>query len=217
MKRLLVGCVAAALGACASNRPPPVPPIPASATVADLSAAIAADSERSDRESDSKVRSDLADDAMRNAKGCIARDPHAAACLYGRAVGLGLQARAHPADAIGLLNDMLRDLGSAYDVDPNYDQAGPSRVRALVLLRAPSWPLGPGDTGSGLEWARNAVMLQPQYPPNLLALAEGLARTGDAKGATEAYTKARKLAEAMPATAQREDWLRQADEGLRGR
>jgi tetratricopeptide (TPR) repeat protein len=215
VKRLLVGCIAGVLGACATNKPPPVPPIPAAATVADLSAAIAADSQRSYQESDSKVRSDLADDAMRNAKACIARDAHSAACLYGRAIGLGLQARAHPADAIGLLNDMLRDLGSADDADPNYDQAGPSRVRALVLLRAPSWPLGPGDERSGLEWARNAVMLQPQYAPNLLALGEALARTGDAKGAAEAYTKARKLAEAAPAGAERDDWLRQADEGVR--
>jgi hypothetical protein len=212
-----MGCIASVLGACASNKPPPVPPIPASATVADLSAAIASDSQRSDRESDPKVRSDLADDAMRNAKACIARDPHAVACLYGRAIGLGLQARAHPADAIGLLNDMLRDLGSADDADPNYDQAGPSRVRALVLLRAPSWPLGPGDERAGLEWARNAVMLRPQYPPNLLALAEALARTGDATGATQNYAQARKLAEAMPPSADRDDWLRQADEGLRGR
>jgi len=185
--------------------------------VADLAAAIAADAQSSEHESDSKVRSQLADDAMRNAKACMERDPHAATCLYGRAIGLGLQARAHPADAIGLLNDMLRDLGSAEDADPNLDQAGPSRVRALVLLRAPSWPLGPGDADSGLEWARRAVMLQPQYPPNLLALAEALTKTGDPKGAAENYTKARTLAEGSPASADRDEWLRQADEGLRRR
>jgi len=216
VRRQLAGCIAAVLGACASQ-PPALPPPPASATVADLTAAVLADSERRDRESDAKVRGDLADDAMNNAKACVDRFPQTGACLYARAIGLGLQARSHPADAIGLLNSMLMDLGSAEDLDPNFDQAGPSRVRALVLLRAPAWPLGPGDADSGLEWARRAVMLRPQYPPNLLALAEAQAKTDDARGATESYTKARQLAEAMPETADRADWLRQAEAGLGGK
>lgn len=185
--------------------------------MADLTAAVLADSQRSESESDSKARGDLADDAMRNANACVDRYPQTGACLYVRALGLGLQARSHPSDALGLLNDMLRDLGSAEDIDPNYDHAGPSRVRALVLLRAPAWPLGPGDADSALEWARHAVMLQPQYPPNLLALAEILAKTGDPRVAAQNYTKARQLAESLPASADREDWLRQADQGLRSR
>jgi tetratricopeptide (TPR) repeat protein len=213
VKRLLAAGIAAVLGACASQ-PPTLPPPPASATAADLTAAVIADSQRSDRESDAKLRGDLADDAMNNAKACVDRFPQTGPCLYVRAIGLGLQARAHPADAIGLLNDMLKDLGSAEDLDPNFDHAGPSRVRALVLLRAPAWPLGPGDADSALEWARRAVMLQPQYPPNLLTLAEAQTKTDDARGATESYTQARKLADAMPETADRADWLRQADEGL---
>jgi len=216
VKRLLLACIAGMLGACASQ-PPTLPPPPASATVADLTAAVMADSQRSDLESDAKARGDLADDAMNDAKACVDRFPQTGPCLYVRAIALGLQARSHPADAIGLLNAMLQDLGSAEDLDPNFDHAGPARVRALVLLRAPAWPLGPGDADSALEWARRAVMLQPQYPPNLLALAEVQAKTGDASGATENYTKARKLAEAMPETADRADWLRQADAGLRSR
>lgn len=216
MKRLLVCCIAAVLGACASQ-PPALPPPPASATVADLTAAVLADSHRSDDASDAKVRSDLADDAMNNAKACVDRFPQTGACLYVRALGLGLQARSHPADAIGLLNSMLMDLGSAEDLDPNFDHAGPARVRALVLLRAPAWPLGPGDADSALEWARRAVMLQPQYPPNLLALAETQAKTGDARNAADNYAKARKLAEAMAESADRADWLRQAEAGLGGK
>lgn len=152
---------------------------------------------------------------MNNAKACVDRFPQSGPCFYVRAIALGLQARSHPADAIGLLNAMLMDLGTAEDLDPNFDHAGPSRVRALVLLRAPAWPLGPGDADSGLEWARRAVMLQPLYPPNLLTLAEAQAKTGDARGATENYTRARNLAAAMPESADRADWLRQADEGLR--
>jgi hypothetical protein len=123
----------------------------------------------------------------------------------------------HPTHAIELLNAMLSELTSAEAADADYDRAGPARVRALVLLRAPGWPLGPGDADSGLESARRAVMLQPDYPPNLLTLAEALAKTGDAPGAKETYTRARKAAEASTPTADRDDWLREADEGLRRR
>ena len=62
-----------------------------------------------------------------------------------------MEARAHPTQALGLLKSMLQNLDAAAATDPNYDKAGPSRVRALVLIRAPGWPLGPGDTDAGLR------------------------------------------------------------------
>jgi hypothetical protein len=192
-------------------------PIPTPSSVQELAAAIAADAKRSDHEPDSKIRGELAAEATRAAEACLAREPQAAACLYGRAVALGLEARAHPTRAGELLNTMLGCLANADAADPNYDQAGPARVRALVLIRAPGWPLGPGDAEAGLVAARRAATLQPQYPPNLLALAEALAKTGDTNGARESYDHARSVAQALPATADRDGWLREADEALRRR
>ena len=90
----------------------------------------------------------------------------------------------------------------------------PARVRALVLIRAPGWPLGPGDAEAGLVAARRAVALRPQYPPNLLALAEALSKTGDGNGARANYGRARDAALAQPAAADRDEWLRTADQGL---
>jgi hypothetical protein len=58
------------------------------------------------------------------------------------------------------------------------------------------------------------VGLKPRYPPNLLALAEALAKSGDATGAREAYTRARDAAQGAPDVADRDDWLHQANEGL---
>jgi hypothetical protein len=126
-----------------------------------------------------------------------------------------MQARAHPTHAGEFLNNMLEVLTRAESADPNYDEAGPARVRALVLIRAPGWPLGPGDSDAGLAAARRAVSLQPQYPPNLLALAEALAKTGDAGGARENYQRALDAAQALPAAADRDEWLSEADQGLR--
>jgi hypothetical protein len=74
--------------------------------------------------------------------------------------------------------------------------------------------LGPGDAEAGLVAARRAVTLRPLYPPNLLALAEGLAKTGDASGAREYYARARDAAQALPAASDRDEWLREADQGL---
>lgn len=212
--RLTCSVAAVLLVGCATRPQPASVPLPTAASVEDLAALIAKDARSSDLESDAKARDLLAADAVRNAELCLARDPRAVPCTYGHAIALGLQARAHPTQAIGLLNDMLSELTSAEAADPGYDHAGPSRVRALVLMRAPAWPLGPGDIDSGLAAARRAVMLQPDYPPNLLTLAEALGRTGDAKGAREIYAQARAAAEASPAAEARDDWLREADRGL---
>ena len=205
----------AVAGCAALPRPTPTVPIEEPSSVPALAAAIEADAKRSDRESDSKIRAGLAGEADRHAAACLAREPQAAACLYGRAVAFGLEARAYPTRAGTILNNMLDVLGRAESADPNYDQAGPARVRALVLVRAPGWPLGPGDAEAGLAAARRAVGLQPLYPPNLLALAEASAKTGDVNGARENYARARDAALALPAAADRDEWLREADQGLK--
>ena len=212
-----LGCalVIFSLSACAVRGPPaPSTEREETSSVAALAAAIETDANRSDQEPDAKTRGDLAADASRDAEACLAREPQAAACLYGRAVAFGLEARAHPLRAGELLSRMLDDLSRAESADPNYDEAGPARVRGLVLVRAPGWPLGPGDADAGLIATHRAVSLRPLYPPNLLALAEASAKSGDMAGARENYTRARDAALALPAAAKRDEWLREANQGL---
>ncbi len=216
MKRWLGCWILTLLVAC---RAPPRPAIqssvPLPASVEALAAAIDADARRSDQESDSRIRGELATDASRDAEACMARDPSNVACLYGDAIALGLEARAHPTRAGELLRTMLERLAAAEAADAGYDHAGPARVRALVLIRAPGWPLGPGDPDAGLAAARRAAALRPEYPPNHLALAEALAKTGDSNGARKSYQHARDLAQALPSASDRDAWLREADQALR--
>ena len=106
-------------------------------TVEQLAAAVAADAQRSDLETDPKTRDQLAADAMQNAQACLERAPQVAACLYYDGVALGLKARAHPLQANEALKSMLATLGRAEAADPAYDQAGPARVQALVLIKRP--------------------------------------------------------------------------------
>jgi tetratricopeptide (TPR) repeat protein len=204
---------ALALAGCKTPPERPAAP-PLSMTVEQLAAAVALDAQRSGLETDSKVRDQLAADAWQMAQACLERAPQAAACLYYEGVALGLKARAHPLQANEALKSMLDALGSAEAADPAYDQAGPARVKALVLIKAPAWPLGPGDAEAGLAAARRAVTLRPDHPPNVLALAEALAKTGDSHAALDAYRRARDLSQALPPGRDRDDWLREANQAL---
>jgi hypothetical protein len=195
----------------------PTGPLPAAAptSVEGLVAAIQSDAARSDKAPDGSARAQLADEASAYAQACLAKAPQDAGCLYGSGLAYGLGARAHPGSATESLKAMLDALAKADAADPNYDQAGPARVRAQVLLAAPGWPLGPGDPDAGVDSARRAVQLRPQYPPNLLVLGEALAKTGDAKGAHAAFAQARDAAQALPpANGDRDGWIREADQGL---
>jgi hypothetical protein len=206
---------------------PPMPPTPPSAkssaaalppaSVETLAAQIDADARRSDHEANSAARAELAAAAARDAASCLALAPGSPVCLYGQALALGMQARAHPTGAGEYLTHMLATLSQVEAIDPAYDEAGPSRVRSLVLIRAPGWPLGPGDAEAGLLAARRAVTLKPMYPPNLLALAEALSKTGDQAAARDTFERARMAALALPMSLDRQDWLNQAEQGLKGR
>jgi hypothetical protein len=111
---------------------------------------------------------------------------------------------------------MVEALERAIAKDPSYEHAGPHRVLALVLIRAPGWPLGPGDADSGLEHARAAVGLAPDYAPNVLALAEALADVRERAGAKDAYEKAKALAEAAKAAGDPDaaEWVAEAERAL---
>jgi hypothetical protein len=208
---LMMGCALLTAG-CKVTATRPAGPT--SMSVDELAAAVAADSRRSETENDSKVRDQLAADANRHAQACLDLAPRAVACLSYHAVALGLDARAHPLHAGDALKGMLEALARAEAVDPEFDQAGPARVKALVLIKAPAWPLGPGDPEAGLASAHRAVSLRPQYPANVLALAEALAKTGDNQGARENYLHARELSQTLAPLSDRDGWLREADQAL---
>jgi hypothetical protein len=212
--RRILGAAAAALLLTACRAPAVRSTAPASMSVEQLAAAVAEDARRSDAETDVKIRERLAADAGRDAQACLERAPQEAACLYYHAIALGLEARAHPLRAGEALKNMLDALAGAEAADAGFDEAGPARVKALVLIKAPAWPLGPGDVEAGLASARGAVSLRPRYPPNVLALAEALAKTGDTRGARVAYGRARELCQALPPSPDRDDWLRQAEQAL---
>ena len=87
---------------------------------------------------------------------------------------------------------------------------------ALVLLRAPGWPTGPGDAERGLEQARRAVEVAPDYPPNQICLAEALAATDEPEKSREVLDHAMTLAREWRAAGDRdaEEWIQEIEKAL---
>ena len=151
-------------------------------------------------------RKALVEEAVLAAERC---QPRAGACDYWHAVALGLSAREQPLNALGLLPKIIALLKQAHAVEPTLDESGPARVLALLLVRAPGWPTGPGNPDDAVLEAQKAVERSPKHPLNELALAEALAATGDPAGAKAACERASALASAR-ADADGADWVAQA-------
>lgn len=169
-----------------------------------------------DHEPDAKRRAELAVSAVQTAQWCGRRRPDDPACDYWLALAVGVQAREVRSTVDDGLKTMIAALQRAIDRDPAYDDAGPERVMALVLLRAPGWPLGPGDFEEGLAHARRAFALRPDHPANMLALAEALAANKQRGPARDAYRSARAAAVRRKDAGDPDagDWIRDADAAL---
>ncbi len=143
------------------------------------------------------------------AQWCRKRDPGSAACAYRLAIAVGQQVREHPTTAADGLSTMVSLLREAAAAEPGLDHGGPQRVLALVLLRAPGWPVGPGDPEEGLVAAKAASAVDPSYPPNQLALAEALEKTGATEEAEILRARARAETARRAAEGDRDaaDWL----------
>ena len=163
--------------------PAPVTPAPApeSPTASDSSAPapgtghnspayflalVQGDSDLIDTEKYATGRSRLVADARAQAEHCLALAPQDGQCLYARGIVYGLAAREQPVLAASMLKSMLDSLAKAEAVSPGIDHAGPARLQAIVLLRAPSWPLGPGDVEAAVAAAKRAVGIEPTFAAN---------------------------------------------------
>ena len=170
---------------------------------------------RVEHEKGAEARRALALVALDAAQWCLRRAPGRAECDYALAEALGQQAREQPATAHDGLAKMVEALRRVIAVSPGLDEAGPHRVLALVLLRAPGWPAGPGDAEEGLVQARKAVALAPGQPLNELALSEALRKTGRDSEAKAAGLRALALARARRSDPDAREWVEAAEAALR--
>jgi hypothetical protein len=172
----------------------------------------------SEHETEPAARESAATVAVQVAQWCPTIAPDLPDCDFWLGAALGVQARERPATGLSALSKIEAAFKRAADGNPEMEEAGPDRALALLYLRAPRWPRGPGDPEQGLEHARKAVALRPDYPPNRLALAEALAAAGDAAGSLEAGREALRLAEARAAAGDPDanEWVSQARKSIDG-
>ena len=157
-----------------------------------------------------------AEAAVEAAQRCRQVMPDDPRCTYWLAIAVGVQARERRTTALDALPLMVDLLQQTIAQAPQIDHAGPHRALALVYVRAPGWPGGPGDPDLGLEQARRAVEIEPKYPPNQLCLGEALQAVEEPAASRRAYERAAELARDRLAAGQNEaaEWIREAEAGL---
>jgi tetratricopeptide (TPR) repeat protein len=171
-----------------------------------------------DHEAESVEREHAATRAVQAAQWCGAGRPASAPCSFWLGAALGVQARERPTTGVSALPAIAAAFEAAAAADAAYGRGAPDQALALFYLRAPGWPLGPGDPERGLEHARRAMAIAPEHPPNLLALGEALAANGDPAGARARFEAA--LARARDAGAAGDpdapEWIHDAEMALGG-
>jgi hypothetical protein len=170
-----------------------------------------------EHETDAARRDRLATEAVQICQWCVRRAADSIECTYRLALAIGQQARERSSTALDGLKRMMPLLEQVIARAPTLDAAGGYRVMALVLLRAPGWPTGPGDPDAALEQARKADARVPDEARNLLALAEALAATDQQEEARSVYARAEAIAKANAAAGNPDatEWAETAARALR--
>jgi len=165
---------------------------------------------------DGQRRKKLAIEGVQIGQWCRRLYPADPECTYRLALAVGQQARERPSTATDGLDVMVDLLNQVIAEAPDLDFAGGQRVLALVLVRAPGWPTGPGDPEYGLEFAEAAVEAFPDYPPNQLVLGETLLENGRRAEAKQVLERGVEMARATreAGNAEAADWITQAEEAL---
>ena len=162
-------------------------------------------------------RREAAGKAVRAAQWCEEVAADSPECAYWLGAALGVQAEQRRSTAIDALPRIVKLFESAALRIPYYESGGPDRALALLYVRAPGFPLGPGDPDLAVEHARQAVGLAPACAQNLAALGEALEAAGGHDGAARAWRRSE--AEAIAAVERgdpdAEEWLEEAREALR--
>lgn len=165
---------------------------------------------------DPAQRRDTATESVSTAQWCSRRDPANPTCSYWLALAVGVQANQRRSTADDGLKVMVRALQRAIQRAEGTDHAGPHRVLALVLLRAPGWPVGPGDPDTALDHAKRAAELFPDFAPNWLALGEAMRDTDQPSRSLSAYRCALQAAAAQEGHPDAPGWSEEAHAALAG-
>ncbi len=158
------------------------------------------------------LTSSSADNAAKLAKRCmdlgIEKDDPAEGHFY-LGLCMGARALARNMEGLALIPRMLAQGQAAVEKDPTVAHAGPHRLLGGIYLRAPAWPLSVGDLDEAIAHLEKATELGPEWPENLLMLAEALVEDDRTDEARAAFDKAKALLADPSSDGWREVWREQ--------
>jgi hypothetical protein len=120
----------------------------------------------------SNERAAIANQGIAACRPLIARELKLASAHYYLGMNLGQLARTETIGALTLVKQMEYEFKLASALDEHFDYAGPSRNLGLLYREAPGWPISIGSGRPAREWLERAAALAPDYPENILNLAE---------------------------------------------
>jgi tetratricopeptide (TPR) repeat protein len=124
-------------------------------------------------------------------KAVIERNPKSAAGHYYMAMDLGelAEAEAPSFASYRMVKELEREFKTATALDEYFDYGGPVRNLGLLYRDAPGWPISIGSKRKARENLERAVVLAPDYPENLLNLAESYLKWSDRTEASQELNK----------------------------
>lgn len=117
-------------------------------------------------------RAAIANQGITACRQLIARDTNAVAAHYYLGMNLGQLARTKSLGALKIIREMESEFKTAAELDNQFDYAGPERNLGLLYRDAPGWPMSVGNRRKASDFLKRAAALAPDYPENLLNLAE---------------------------------------------
>lgn len=121
---------------------------------------------------DSAERAKLANEGIAASRGVVARQSQSGPGHYYLGLNLAQLARTKSWAALGIVNEMDNELKLAVQLDPKIDHGGPDRFLGLLYRDAPGWPISVGSRNKARRHLEHALTLDPNFPDNLLNLAE---------------------------------------------
>ncbi|HEV2455257.1 MAG TPA: hypothetical protein VGY98_13415 [Verrucomicrobiae bacterium] len=146
------------------------------------------------------------------------RFTNSAAGHYYLAMDMGQLAQSESLGALKLVREMEREFQSAADLDSGADFGGAERGLGLLYRDAPGWPLSIGNRAKARKYLESAAAIAPDYPENILNLAEGYSKWGDTAdekkelaGLDALWPAARKKLTGPAWESSWEDWTKRRD------
>jgi len=170
-----------------------------------------------DESLDKAARRDLAGRGVGFAETALAANGESVETVFLCGALLGLQLETARVPGPGKVSRVHEYFERAVELDPLFSDGAPLRALGTLLVKAPSWPAGPGDVERGIELLTRAVLEHRDDPANHYYFGEALLADGRRQEAERSFLYAAHLCRdsAVPCTAICAKYARAAREQVR--